>query len=148
MIITNPDLLRFPCEDVQLSEIDELRQKLETELNNSESLGFPGIGLACPQIGIYKKMAIVRVPLRDGKLIKIDLVNCQITAGYDKAVFDNEGCLSFPDRVERTLRYQEILVEGNLVEPKRFIAQGLVAVVIQHELDHLSGILLPDVALK
>ena len=148
MIITNPDLLRFPCEDVQLSEIEELRQKLETELNNSESLGFPGIGLACPQIGIYKKMAIVRVPLRDGKIIRLDLVNCRIIAGYDKAVFDNEGCLSFPDRVERTLRYQEILVEGNLAEPKRFIAQGLVAVVIQHELDHLSGILLPDVALK
>ena len=148
MIITNPDLLRFPCEDVQLSEIEELRQKLETELNNSESLGFPGIGLACPQIGIYKKMAIVRVPLRDGKIIRLDLVNCRIIAGYDKAVFDNEGCLSIPDRVERTLRYQEILVEGNLAEPKRFIAQGLVAVVIQHELDHLSGILLPDVALK
>ncbi len=45
------------------------------------------------------------------------------------------------------MRYREVYVVDNLVEPYSFIATGLLAVVIQHELDHLNGILLPDVAI-
>ena len=101
----------------------------------------PGVGLACPQIGIAKKMAIVRVDD-----FKIDLVNPKIIEQYHQFEFDGEGCLSFPGRYEKTLRYREIVVE-NGVYPFRFIATGFVAVVISHETDHLNSVLLSDIAI-
>lgn len=148
MIITDEALLRIPCIDVLATEVGELRSLLEKELLLSGRNGQPGIGLSAPQIGIAKKMAIVRIPGRNGYVYSIDLVNCKLAAGYDKTFFDNEGCLSFPGKQVRTLRYQEIYVVDNLVEPYRFIALGLPAVCVQHELDHTLGILLPDVAIK
>ena len=148
MIITDESLLRVKCIDVVPNEIATLREALENELRQSEKNGVVGIGLAAPQIGIAKKMAIVRVPQLNGRLQSIDLVNCKIAAGYDKAFFEREGCLSFPGREERTLRYQEIHVVDNLIPPYSFIATGLLAVCIQHELDHTLGILLPDVAIS
>lgn len=147
MIITDASLLRIDCADVLPDEVDGLRLELERELRLSGEAGRPGIGLAAPQIGIAKKMAIVRVTNPNGKLFSIDLVNCEIAIGYDLKVFDGEGCLSFPGRLERTMRYNEVHVRNNMVEPHSFIAQGLLAVCIQHELGHLSKQLLIDVAL-
>lgn len=144
MIVTDEDLLRIKCEDVLPEEVEELRNKLEQELHLSAELGRPGIGLAAPQIGIAKKYAIVRMPARSGQNISIDLVNCKISQKYNKILFKNEGCLSFPGKLVDTLRYQEIVVTDNLVEPYSFVATGLLAVCIQHELDHLNGVLLTD----
>ncbi len=140
MIIINDEAaLRVKCEDVQIEEVSELVSILEKELENSNRLGNPGIGLAAPQIGIAKKIAIVRA----GN-IKINLINCNIKEGYDKALFKDEGCLSFPGRLENTMRFQEIVVENNLTYPHTFIASGLIAVVIQHELDHINQTLFMD----
>ena len=147
MIITDEKLLRVECVDVLPEEVSALRDKLEAELELSFTLGRPGIGLACPQIGIAKNMAIVRISTGTGTEYNVDLVNCIISNGYDRADFNGEGCLSFPDMSVKTLRYKEIHVVKNLVEPHQFIATGLFAVCIQHELDHLKGILLPDLAL-
>lgn len=143
MIITDENLLRVDCELVLPDEVDGLRSKLEKALDWSSRNNRPGIGLACPQIGIAKQMVIVRVDN-----IKLDLVNAKISEKYHQFEFDGEGCLSFPGRFEKTLRYREIVVEGNLLKPHRFIATGLIAVVIQHELDHLNKTLLSDIALK
>jgi peptide deformylase len=147
MIITDETLLRRPCSDALPEEVESIINKLEDELKHSASLGREGIGLAAPQIGILKKIAIVRIPTNNG-LLSIDLVNCKIANGYNKAIFKNEGCLSFPDRYEKTMRYQEIYVIENLVSPHSFIATGLMAVAIQHELNHLQNILLSDLAIK
>lgn len=143
MIITDESLLRIKCEDVLPEEVKSLREKLEQGLKESEELGRPGIGLACPQIGIAKNMAIVRIS-RGSADFSVDLVNCRISKGYRKSLFRSEGCLSFPGKFVDTQRYQEIVVIDNLVEPYSFVATGLFAVCIQHELDHLRGVLLPD----
>lgn len=148
MIVTDEALLRVPCVDVLPEEVGQLRELLEKELAISARNGQPGIGLSAPQIGIAKKMAIVRIPGRNGNVYSVDLVNCRIASGYDKAFFDGEGCLSFPGRQEKTMRYQEVYVVDNLVEPYRFIALGIPAVCVQHELDHTLGILLPDIAIR
>jgi peptide deformylase len=144
MIVTDEVLLRMKCEDVLPEEVGPLREKLEQGLKESEELGRPGIGLACPQIGIAKNMAIVRIPSRGEADFNVDLVNCRIAKGYRKGLFKAEGCLSFPGKFIDTQRYQEIVVVDNLVEPHSFVATGLFAVCIQHELDHLRGVLLPD----
>ncbi len=144
MIVTSEEILRLKCHPVLPDEVEDLRKKLEQALAWSAKQGRPGVGLACPQIGIAKTMAIVRVD----DSMKFDLVNAKIVQMYHPFNFDNEGCLSFPDQSVRTRRYKEVVVEENLVYPNRFIVTDFSAVVVQHELDHLNGILLPDVALK
>ena len=69
IIINNEDSLRVDCEDVTIEEYSDLLNKLELELSNANKLGKNGIGLAAPQIGIAKNIAIIRLPK-----IKLDLV--------------------------------------------------------------------------
>lgn len=140
MIITfDEQALRVKCEDVKLEEVDSLISVLEAELANANRLGKNGIGLAAPQIGIAKNIAIIRMDN-----IKLNLVNCKLEAGYDPATFVDEGCLSFPGKLETTTRFQEVYITNNLVEPNEFIATGFLAVACQHELDHLNSTLFSD----
>lgn len=139
IIVNDENLLRIKSEDATLEEAKHIISLLEEELNNSTRLGRPGIGLAAPQIGINKRVAIVRLDS-----LKIDLVNCKIANAYDSAIFKGEGCLSFPDRTDDTIRYQEIHIVDNLVGPNSFITTGLAAVVCQHEMGHWDGDLFFD----
>lgn len=140
MIITNDEAaLRVFCEPVSLEEAGSLIEALERELEHSNRMGRPGIGLAAPQIGIAKNIAIVRLPK-----IKLNLINAKLQKGFDPAFFEEEGCLSFPGRLENTTRFQEVYIDNNLSEPHSFIASGLLAVVCQHELDHLNSTLFMD----
>ena len=140
MIITNNEsLLRVKCEDVLTSDIGTLVDTLEKELDYANRLGRGGIGLAAPQIGLAKNIAIVRLDR-----IKINLINCKIKEGFDPVIFKEEGCLSFPGRVENTTRFQEVHIIDNLVPPFNFIATGMLSVVCQHELDHVNSILFMD----
>lgn len=135
MIISDLALLTKENQIVSLEESSGLIDSLDKELNHSALMGRPGVGLACPQIGINKKAAIIRI----GNT-KLNLINAVIEHKYSPFVFKGEGCLSFINEVMDTTRYQEIHVTGNLVEPHAFVASGFIAVVIQHELDHLDGI--------
>lgn len=141
MIVVNDEIvLRAPCQDVLPGEIDNLISLLEAELNYANRLGKSGIGLAAPQIGIAKKIAIVRL----GNEASLNLVNAKLEKGFDSTVFTQEGCLSFPGRVEDTVRFQEVYITNNLVRPHSFVATGMLAVVCQHELDHLNSTLFMD----
>jgi peptide deformylase len=143
MIITNnEEALKINCINATLEEVGPLIEQLENELKRSAEMGREGIGLAAPQIGIGKNVAIVRM-----QNISINLVNCKIAQGFDKQIFEQEGCLSFPGRYEKTLRFQEIYVVDNLIDSTNFVVTGLAAVVVQHEIDHLNKILLPDNAI-
>jgi peptide deformylase len=143
MIITNNEqALRVFCESVSLEEIPTLIQTLEQELAYANKLGKGGVGLAAPQIGIAKHIAIIRY-----NDISINLVNAKLKQGYDPAMFKEEGCLSFPGRVENTTRFQEVHIENNLVDPNSLIATGFTAVICQHELDHLNSTLFMDRAI-
>ena len=140
MIITNnEELLRVRCEDVSPDEVGALVEKLEIELDRANRLGVGGIGLAAPQIDIRKNIAIIRL-----NNANFNLINCKIENSYDPVIFRQEGCLSFPGRIEDTIRFQEIVISNNLGFPHSFIATGLVAVVCQHEIDHLNGSLFMD----
>ena len=140
MIITNnEEALRVFCAEVKPEEIGSLVAALENELAYANRLGKGGIGLAAPQIGIAKHIAIVRL----GEGFNFNLVNAKLKHGYDPALFKEEGCLSFPGRVENTTRFQEVVI-SNSVQPNKFVATGLVSVVCQHELDHLNSVLFMD----
>lgn len=140
MITTDESVLRTPCINASREEAEEIIAQLEKELIESARNGQPGIGLAAPQIGIHKKVAIIRVGSN-----KIDLVNPIILNFYDEFTFKDEGCLSFPDKKVYTKRFNEIEVQNDF---GNFIATGLTAVAVQHETDHLNNVLLTDRQLK
>ncbi|OGI31509.1 MAG: peptide deformylase [Candidatus Moranbacteria bacterium RIFCSPLOWO2_12_FULL_48_12] len=98
-----------------------------------------GIGLAAPQIGQSLRLAIAEA---DGKVVF--LINPDITSFSQEKIVFGEGCLSLPGEffpitrsAEVTVRYQD---ERGL--PKKMRAKGLLAIIIQHEVDHLDGILI------
>src|SRR5208283_2090142 len=139
IIVNNEELLRVKCQEVLPDEVGSLLETLEKELDYANKLGKGGIGLAAPQIGIAKNIAIVRI-----EKIKFNLINAKIEQGFDPSIFKEEGCLSFPGRVENTIRFQEVVIGNNLLSPHRFIVSGLNAVVCQHEIDHLNATLFMD----
>jgi peptide deformylase len=145
MIIQNNEAaLRVKCTDATLDEAKDIIATLERELEYSARLGNPGIGLAATQCNIQKNVAIVRLNNNH----QVNLVNCKIQNAYDEQMFRNEGCLSFPARIENTMRHQELHIVNNLVYPHSFIVSGLMAVVCEHELEHMSGVLFFDHAIK
>jgi peptide deformylase len=102
----------------------------------------PGIGLAAPQIGVQQRLLVYEVDEGEPQA----LVNPEIVAVSEETVVGEEGCLSVPDSrvpVERALR---ITVRGRDVygETVEFEAEELEARVIQHEYDHLEGVLIVD----
>jgi len=138
MIITDRSYLKnTKCQDVTLEQAKETVLLLEKGLEWSEKNKQTGIGLAAIQIGIPQKVAIVRLP--DAQM---NLANAYIEKYYDPFTFKNEGCLSIPGMIKSTIRYQEIVVKGNLFEPHEFIATGMLAIAIQHEIDHLNNVLI------
>jgi peptide deformylase len=78
----------------------------------------------------------------------LDLINPTIEVTNDLVAFD-EGCLSFPGQSVKTHRFNEIVVSTGLEDSReRVAATGLIAVCIQHETDHLDGVLMMDRAIK
>lgn len=148
MIISDENILRMPCSEVEEHETNELIASLEKELNYSALMGRPGIGLSSPQINIHKKAAIVRIPTNGLNDLNVNLINAKIKEKYNPFLFKGEGCLSFDKELFDTIRYQEIYVVNNLVKPYSFVATGLFAVAIQHEIDHYEGIIFKDRAVK
>jgi peptide deformylase len=143
MITTDEKILRMSCSDATPEEVGAIIEQLERELEYSARLGRQGVGLACPQINIHKNIAVVRLDANHS----VNLVNCKIKNAYDEFIFEQEGCLSFPDMLVSTKRYNEIHIVDNLVYPHAFVLTGLMSIICQHELNHLQNILLPDIAI-
>ena len=105
-----------------------------------------GIGLAAPQVGVSERVMIVDVPDEDGKHQVHALVNPVIVESARETDKATEGCLSIPGIEEEVTRPVRVVVEGvsPSAEPVRIEAEGLLARALQHEIDHLDGILFID----
>lgn len=135
-----PDpILRKKTKEITGEDIEKLNQELVTGMIN-----YGGIGLAAPQIGIDKSIAIISEKV-DKKLNKpLFLINPKIEE-YSGSQSIEEGCLSVRGVNEYIPRAYEIKVETGLENDRKIIyAKDLLAIVIQHEVDHLNGILFPD----
>ena len=106
----------------------------------------PGIGLAAPQVGIMKRLAVVDVSKRDDEQVPLALINPQVTWSSEEMSVYEEGCLSIPEYYEEVERPAKIRVAFTDREGKRheIEADGVLATCIQHEIDHLDGVLFID----
>lgn len=99
----------------------------------------PGVGLAATQVDVHERVVVIDVS-EEGNALRV-LINPEITWKSEALQTYEEGCLSVPgiyDEVERaaSIRYRALDVDGNPYEEQ---ADGLLAVCVQHELDHLDG---------
>jgi peptide deformylase len=148
-IVTYPEKsLSMPSEKVDIID-EEIRQLIqdmgETMFHES------GIGLAAPQVGVNKRILIYDARAEgpdDGgpeREIKA-LINPEIVQASGSQLSENEGCLIVVDFRADVKRYEQVTVRAQDMDgnPIEFEAQGLMAVIMQHEIDHLDGILFID----
>ncbi len=133
------DLLRqksLPVEEVN----DELRSTIQTMFDTMEASG--GVGLAAPQVGILRRFFVV---VADDEVRRV-FINPQIVSTSQEMCDYEEGCLSIPDVYEKITRPAKITVQALNERGRPFTleAEGFLARVIQHEYDHLEGILYID----
>lgn len=108
----------------------------------------PGVGLAANQIGVPLQLAVIDVSPRDEQGRRNSLlviVNPEILA-QEGSVFEEEGCLSIPDYADKVKRAARVTVRAQDRTGKTFelTADGLLAKALQHEIDHLNGMLFVD----
>ncbi len=105
----------------------------------------PGIGLAANQVGVLKRVVVIDVEYSDNSPNLVVLINPQIAARSGEILWE-EGCLSLPGVLEDVKRFEHVTVQalGRAGEPVEIEAEGLLAVALQHELDHLDGIVFID----
>ena len=105
----------------------------------------PGIGLAAPQVEVGLRLTIIDL-MEDEIRAPITLINPQIIAASDTLVSREEGCLSLPNQYAEVVRPQSVRVRYQDLDGGRheLEAEGLLATCLQHEIDHLDGILFVD----
>jgi peptide deformylase len=136
-LVYYPDpILEQECERV--IEFDNKLAKLLNEMYDL-MIESDGVGLAAPQVGVAKQVAVVDVGDRHGK---IELIN-PVILEQRGAQTGPEGCLSFPDLFGEVERAQYVKVKAQNRRGKVYVleAKGFLARAIQHEIDHLHGVL-------
>ena len=141
------DILTYPNKTLSqpttpLENIDgKVHEMIEVMANTMYEA--PGIGLAAIQVGWDKSVLIYDIsPREEGRALQV-LVNPKIITQEGQMISENEGCLSVPDFRADVKRSEFISVEGHDREgnPIRLDAEGMLAIVLQHEIDHLNGTL-------
>jgi peptide deformylase len=143
-LVVLPDTkLRLVSEAVP-SVTDEIRQLAEDMLDTMHDA--PGVGLAAIQIGVPKRVVTMDVSKTEGERHPMVLINPEILWASDEKRSYEEGCLSIPEyyeEVERPdrVRFRYTNLKGEIIEQD---ADGLMATCVQHEIDHLNGVLFID----
>jgi len=127
-----------------VSVFDEDLQKLIDDMIET-MYAAPGVGLAAPQVGVSQRLAVIDISSKDDKYPLIVLINPCIVRADGEIEFE-EGCLSIPEYTAKIRRSERLIVraherDGREVE---IDAGGLLAIALQHEIDHLDGLLLID----
>jgi peptide deformylase len=130
-IVTDMTILHMKSLPATPDEVQAILQDLNDTLDLKR-----GLGLSAVQIGILKNVAIIRT----GN-VKLDLINASILDKSEKVRIAGEGCLSLAGIRIDTMRYGRVTIENN---GKTEEYTGLIAIAIQHELDHSRGLTILD----
>ncbi len=132
----------------RIRSVDDGLRKIAADMFET-MLDAPGVGLAGPQVGVMRRIIVVHLPPgyveEEDPEVSMTLINPEIVKGFGRAV-DQEGCLSIPNWVGDVPRLTSITVKAMDLDNRhvRIKAEGMLARVLQHEIDHLDGILFVD----
>lgn len=146
-IVTFPEaVLRQKAKPVEVFD-ENLRVLIDDMIDTMRDA--PGVGLAAPQIGVSQRVIVIEFGDEEDDTIPKQvyvMVNPEITAQSGEMVSGIEGCLSVPGVVGEVDRAQVVTVRGQTREgkPLKIRAQGWLARIFQHEIDHINGVLYPD----
>jgi len=144
-ILTTPNPI-LKKKSKKISRIDKKLERLAYDMavtiENYQTDMETGVAMAAPQIGILKRMVVIRED--DGNYVA--LINPEIIKLSGKVKEDLEGCLSVPGVYGKVERKDKVEVKGLSLDNEKFDikATGLLSRILQHEIDHLDGILFPD----
>jgi peptide deformylase len=143
-ILTAPDP-RLKAASEKISRVDDELKKLIDDMLET-MYAEDGIGLAAIQIGVPRRLLVMDLAQKDGRREPQAFINPRILWASDETVVVQEGCLSVPDIWEEVERPARIAAEfldrdGTL---KTVEADGLLSTCLQHEMDHLDGVLFID----
>ena len=155
------DIIKYPEPSLMEKSlaVDNIDDRIKTLVSNmgETMISAPGVGLAAPQVAenirviVYNPKAGLEEDDDNGQS-QSDLpdfkpiINPEITAASGRIVFEKEACLSVPDYSSDVKRYEHVTVKGLNLDGRalEFEAHGIQAVIMQHEIDHLDGILFID----
>ncbi|MDI6764096.1 MAG: peptide deformylase [Thermodesulfobacteriota bacterium] len=135
-------LLKKRCEEVD--RIDREVKKLIRDMTETMYQA-NGVGLAACQVGVSRRVIVVDVSPIDPEKEFFVMVNPEVIS-EEGEIEHEEGCLSVPDCLEKMKRKEKVLVRGFSPAGKEIeiSAEGILAIAIQHEIDHLNGVLILD----
>ena len=154
-IVTLPDpVLRRKAREIKKFDKD-LHSLIDDMIETMREA--PGVGLAAPQVGLSERLLVVEYyereedeEIEDAPKKVWAVVNPEIVKASEEKVMGVEGCLSIPGLVGEVERHEEVLVKGlnRHGKPMKVKAKGWLARIFQHEIDHLNGVLFPDLATR
>jgi peptide deformylase len=137
------EVLRTPAR--RIGKVDDVVRALARDMLVS-MYAARGIGLAAPQIGVHQQLLVIDLELEDPSSPPLVLINPEITGVGGTICTYEEGCLSIPGVYLDVVRPSvvEVGYRDEMGRPKKLKADGLMARCIQHEMDHLNGVLFVD----
>ena len=141
-------VLRFPDERLRTKAqpVTEVNDEIRTIINNMFETMYAenGVGLAATQVNIHQRIVVIDVS--ENKEKPYVLINPEIIRKSDETLINEEGCLSVPGCYAKVDRSVDVTVTALDENGKAFTLDGeeLLAICIQHELDHLNGVLFVD----
>lgn len=137
----------FNATDLNTAEYQSLAKKLVLTLQNTDD----GVGLAAPQVGINRRVVAVQRVDKEGEPVEV-YPNIRIVEFRGQMEEGPEGCLSVPEQSGNVLRYRDITIAYTVIDsdrpgqPREITedVSGFAAVIFQHEVDHLDGIIFTD----
>jgi peptide deformylase len=141
-IVNDMDFLRKksePVAEINQELINTMKEMLRQMYDSN------GIGLAGVQVGILKRILVIDLRENDEKN-PIFVINPEIVEHSEKTVNSDEGCLSAPEERDTVKRYETVKVKYMDENAREVVldASGLLAICLQHEIDHLNGIMFID----
>ncbi len=153
----------MPVREIVTLPADVLRRKARPVKDFNQSLqsliddmvetmrAAPGVGLAAPQVGVSQRLIVVEFGDEQDEEVPPKLyvlINPEITRKSEEVTMGTEGCLSIPGLVGDVERAASVTVKGRSRhgQPMKVKASGWLARIFQHEIDHVNGVLFPDVA--
>ena len=127
-----------------VAEVDDTVRELIADMRETMH-AYNGVGLAANQVGVLQRVLVVDIPVDEETRVRCALINPELDrrAGAESG---EEGCLSIPGLYEEVRRAQRVRVRGldEQGKPHEFVAEGYLARALQHEVDHLDGVLFVD----